>query len=188
LALLVAPNGTTAESELCDEHVGGLHFEYLPPNPARFDLARLGASFEEFSLHAVLFWHEPERYAVVLKGKESGSVFPFETGYVQACSIYGATKVAPSDIPLIYELCARLVKASGGRLLSAVVDSYDTKAKIYNFHLVMKTESGLVKIKCRGSDAVGIAHFVGLPLLIDRVFLRMEKVPATKFDKTGENG
>jgi bifunctional DNase/RNase len=171
LAVLVAPNGATAETQLCGEHVGGLHLEYMPPNPVRFDLARLGASFEEFSLHALLFWHEPQRYTVVLRGKQSGSLFPFETGYVQACSIYGAIKVAPSDIPLTYDLFARVVAAAGGTLLSAVVDSYNMEAKTHNFHLVVKTERGLVKVKCRGSDAVGIAHFAGLPLKIDTVFL-----------------
>jgi bifunctional DNase/RNase len=146
------------------------------PNLAQLDATRLGLSCEECALHALLFGYEPQRYNVVLKGNNSESVFVFETGYVQACSLYGAIMIkrTPSDTPLTYDLFGRIIEAMGGRVLSAIVDSYDTKSETCNYYLVIESPSGSVKIKCRGSDAVGIAHFGGVPIKIDAALLGRE--------------
>ena len=148
--------------------------DYDLPNPAHPDAASVGASFEECRLYAVLFANESQYYTVVLRGKNTDSVFLFETDYVQACSIYGAIYVMSSDVPRTYELFARILEATGGTMLSAVVDSFDQETHYYGSHLVLRTANGETQIKCRGSDAVGISHFAGVPLLVNAAFLGKE--------------
>ena len=107
----------------------------------------------------------------MLKANRTGAVFLFETGYVQACSSTARVKVTPSETPLTYELFAHIIQATGCRLVAAVVDAFDRNAQTHSFYLVVETPSGRIKIKCRGSDAVGIAHFAGMPVKIDAAFL-----------------
>ena len=94
-----------------------------------------------------------------------------QTGYVEACSVYGAINKPQSSSPLTYQLFEDLIHALDGSFVEAVFDGYDSDFQAYESHLAIKKGGGTVKVKCRGSDAVGISFLAKKPIKVNTAFL-----------------
>jgi bifunctional DNase/RNase len=171
LALLISPQSKPLEIAVCKEHVGNLGLNFSYPNTDLLDENSIGQSFIECRLCAVTFEYDTSRYLFILKNDEDNRAFACVTGYVEACNLYGAVRAPSSSTPLTFQLFNNIIDTLSGEVIESVVDGFDRTANWYTFHVVLKTPEGLKKLKCKGSDAVGIAHFAGKPIKVDAALL-----------------
>jgi bifunctional DNase/RNase len=119
----------------------------------------------------LVFLHAAQEYFIVLKSVETESVFLMQTGYVEACSVYGAMYRRPHPNPLTYQLFQNLVHALDASIVEVVFDGYNKDIQGYESHLVVSKRGSTVNVKCRGSDAVGIAFLARIPIRVNTAFL-----------------
>ena len=62
-----------------------------------------------------------------------------------------------------------------GSIVEAIFDGYNKTFHFYESYLLVSRGNGTVKIKCRGSDAVGISLFTKIPIKVNTAFLGREK-------------
>jgi bifunctional DNase/RNase len=177
VGLVVPVRGDAAELALCQDHIGDLGVDYVLPDPTHVRVDPSAASYEECRLHKVVFFYEREEYFIVLRGGSSRSVFLVQTGYVEACSVYGAVKASSHPTPFTYQFIVNLLHGLDASVEEAVFDGYDKDLRVYESHLVIRKPNGKVVVRCRGSDAVGISFVAKTPIRVNTAFLGREASP-----------
>jgi bifunctional DNase/RNase len=171
VCVVLDSNDEATESAFCRDHVRHVGMDYILPDPSQVHIQLSTATYEPCKLHKLVFSYLHQHYFIILKSTETASVFLMRTGYVEACSIYGAINKPQSSIPLTYQLFERLIHALGGSMVEAVFDNYNKDFHTYESHLVIGGMGGTVKVQCRGSDAVGISFLAKTPIKVNTAFL-----------------
>jgi len=159
------------ESAFCQDHVGESRVSYMLPDPRHVHIQRSAAVYEICKPHKLVFFHAQQHYFIILRSIETPSVFLMQTGYAEACSIYGAINKPQSPNPLTYQLFASLIDALSGSIVESVFDGYNKESRTLESHLVISRAGGIVKVQCRGSDAVGISFLARTPIKVNAAFL-----------------
>jgi bifunctional DNase/RNase len=171
VSVLVHHDGQASETAFCKDHVHDSGIDYILRDPRHAE-AQIGSeAYEVCKLHRLIFLYGVQKYFVVLKGIDTESVFVIQTGYVEACSIYGAINRPPHPTPLTYQLFADIVRTLDGTILEAVFHGYDKVRQTYESHLALRRGLELLTIECRGSDAIGISFLARTPIRVKSVFL-----------------
>ena len=171
MALIIDPKGGPHEFAFCEDHVQKLDMDYMLPDPASLGTQSVGETYEECRFHAVLFIYDPEQFLIVLRSTQSPSFFVFPTGFVEACSIRYIGRKTSSPNPLTHDLIVKIIDAVGGSLHETVLYGYDKNVRTYLCQLVIGTAGGIVKVRCRVSDAVAIALVSNIPVNVNTAFL-----------------
>ena len=145
--------------------------DYVLPDLSRFDASLLSDSYEECSLHAVLFKYDPDEFVLVLLNESGELVFVVPTGYVEACGIRYAAMRTSCASPLTHELLIDMIDALGGTFLEGVLHGYDKLANVFTCYLTVRTGNRIIKVKCRISDAVAVSVVADKALKVNTAFL-----------------
>jgi bifunctional DNase/RNase len=172
LVISVDASGAVTELSACDIHATQLDIEYRPRDPRTITPESFGRAFDISTLYALLFFYQSAKYYVLLRKQDSSQVFVFETGYVEACSIYGALQAPTGGVSLRYELFDRIIQELGGSIIEASIDGYDADLSQYRSHVLLQGKDSVIKVACRGSDAIGIAYSGRKPIKVDSEFFR----------------
>jgi len=164
-------NDEPTELAFCQEHMGDAEIDYMLPDPRQVRVQLFEATYELCKLYKVVFLHVPQEYFIILRSVDTRSVFLMQTGYVEACSVYGAINKRHHPTPLTYQLFENLVHALDGTIIEAVFDDYNKEFQGYESHLVISKRDGTAKVQCRGSDAVGISFLARTPIKVNKAFL-----------------
>jgi bifunctional DNase/RNase len=164
--------GTWTELAFCKKHNANLPMDYATPDPRQVAVEGIASSFEDCYVYAVFFQYAPDRFTVVLKGKESGGVFVLQTGYIEATVIRGYLAKMPHPTPLTHELISNLTHALGGSLTQGLLHGYDKTLDAYKCSLVVvDSRRDLQHVVCRVTDAVSCSVCTEIPLKINAAFL-----------------
>jgi bifunctional DNase/RNase len=171
VCVVVHCDGEPTELAFCPDHMGDAELDYMLRDPRQSQIHCATAAYEVCKLHKLVFLHGSQEYFVILRSVHTQAIFLMQTGYVEACSIYGAINRPDHPIPLTYQLFENLVHMLNGSIIEAVFDGYNKDYQAYENHLVIGKQDGVAEVPCRGSDAVGIAFLAKTPIKVNTSFL-----------------
>jgi bifunctional DNase/RNase len=179
LAVEFEVHGKATEVAFCRDHFADFDMDFALPSPLHLDGDISATLFEECRLFRVFFDHDAEVYAIVLKSVTTNLVFAMRTGYVGACSVFGVARAGLGLNPLTYELVNSLISGLDGSVVEAVIDGYNTEVKKYKCHLLIRKGQDVIRLNCRGSDAVGISFLARAPIRVNAAFLGWRRLAET---------
>jgi bifunctional DNase/RNase len=167
---MISSSGQRLHYEYCKDHGLELGAHYSP-NPMSFQPQSGRSDFEECRTNAVFCNRDPECYSVVLKSQQTGSVFGFYTGYIEACLIWQAILNEPMGSISTLELVCAVIQQLGAVPLTALVDGFDKSRQSWKSHLTIRMSDKDIKVACRISDLVALSIYSKISVSIRKEYL-----------------
>jgi bifunctional DNase/RNase len=169
--VLVSADGTPSEPAFCPEHYHELGISWALPDLRKYAPRMTGEVYEECAVHAVLIDHQRNESTVILKTRQKPRVFVLPTGYVEAGWISNVARKTEYRNTPTHQLIVDIISALGGSASRAVVHGYEKDSGIYLCYLSIERAEGAIKLNCRVSDAIAIAHFAKIPIVVNTALL-----------------
>ncbi len=129
--------------------------------------------WSQLSIDKVVLQPDREEQLIFLRQRGGEIVFPIAVGLLEAAAVKNVLDNPVSSRPLTHELVFGAVKALGGRISYALIETL--LGDVFYAKLVFRTPAGdPVELDCRPSDALCVAHDAGVPIFATRELL--EKV------------
>jgi uncharacterized protein len=124
----------------------------------------------QLALDKVVIQSDREEQLVFVRQVGGEIVFPIAVGLYEAVAVRNALENPVSSRPLTHELVFAVVKALGGRVRCALIETL--LGGIFYAKLVLEDAGGArIEIDCRPSDAICVARDAGVPLFAPRGLL-----------------
>jgi bifunctional DNase/RNase len=124
----------------------------------------------QLSVEKVVVRPDREDQLLFLRQVGGDVVFPIAVGLYEAAAVKGALDTPVSSRPLTHELVFSAVKALGGRIRYALIDTL--LSGVFYAKLAIRTpDGGEADLDCRPSDAVCVAYDAGVPVFTTRELL-----------------
>jgi bifunctional DNase/RNase len=158
---------------LCREH--GKSFLSLPPyEPGDADIGNdLDQSFKSVDIESLLFDYTGYHGEVSLRGVNIRRPIRIHLGYFEILNVFYYVGEHSAPRPLTHMALASVIASLGGSLQDVVLDEFDQQARYFLAKLRIQQSQKQVVVDVRPSDAIALALYCGVPILVSEHILRI---------------